>query len=47
MFFVYVIQSGKNGNLYKGQTENLEKRLQAHNSGKTKSTLAQGFCKQL
>ena len=38
MFFVYVIQSEKKGNFYKGQTENLKKRLQAHNSGKTKST---------
>ena len=38
MFFVYVIQSERNGNFYKGQTEDLEKRLKAHNSGKTKST---------
>jgi putative endonuclease len=37
-FTVYVLQSEKNGKLYKGQTENLENRLNEHNRGKTKST---------
>ncbi|MBU0649610.1 GIY-YIG nuclease family protein [Patescibacteria group bacterium] len=35
MYFVYVIRN-KNGLLYKGSTENLEKRLAEHNrNGKT------------
>ena len=37
-YFVYVLKSLKDGRLYKGQTHNLENRLQQHNSGKTKST---------
>ena len=37
-YFVYVLKSLKDGRLYKGQTHNLEIRLQQHNSGKTKST---------
>lgn len=32
-YFAYILQSLKNGNLYKGSTENLEKRLIAHNDG--------------
>ena len=38
MYIVSVIQSQKDGRLYKGFTINLEKRLQEHNAGKTKST---------
>jgi putative endonuclease len=38
MYFVYVIESQKDFRLYKGFTEDLEKRLSEHNSGKTKST---------
>jgi len=38
MFFFYVLKSLQDGKLYKGVTENLEKRLQAHNSGKVSST---------
>ena len=38
MFFVYVIRSKSTGRLYKGQTQNLQARLKAHNAGKTKST---------
>jgi putative endonuclease len=40
MYIVYVIQSQKDGRLYKGFTINLEKRLEEHNAGKTKSTKA-------
>ena len=38
MYFVYFITSSKNGDLYIGSTENLEKRLNWHNKGLTKST---------
>ena len=41
-WFVYVIESEKNGRRYKGLTTDLEIRLKDHNSGKTKSTKA--FC---
>ncbi len=37
MYYVYVLRSLKNGYRYIGQTNNLEKRLQEHNSGITKS----------
>ena len=37
-FYSYVLRSSKNGILYKGSTQNLEKRLQTHNSGKVKFT---------
>ena len=36
--FVYVIRSQVDGRFYVGMTENLERRLNQHNSGKTKST---------
>ncbi len=38
MFYVYVLKSLKDGNLYKGFTFDIAKRLIAHNSGKVKST---------
>ena len=38
MFYVYVLKSEKDGKLYVGQTENLEKRVKLHNSGLVKST---------
>ena len=38
MFFVYIIKSKKDGRLYKGFTNNLERRLKEHNIGKNKST---------
>jgi putative endonuclease len=38
MFYVYFLKSLKNGDLYIGSTENIDKRLAEHNSGKTKST---------
>ena len=33
MFYTYVIQSIETGILYKGFTENLERRLMEHNAG--------------
>jgi len=38
MYYVYVLKSLKDGNLYIGQTSNLGKRFQYHNSGRVKST---------
>jgi putative endonuclease len=38
MYYVYVIKSEKDGRLYVGFTENLERRISEHNDGKTKST---------
>ena len=38
MFYVYFLKSLKNNDLYVGSTENIEKRLYLHNSGKVKST---------
>ena len=38
MFFVYVLRSEVDGRLYKGMTDNLDRRLKEHNSGKMKST---------
>ncbi len=38
MFFVYALQSQMDGRLYVGFTQNLERRLKEHNSGKTRST---------
>lgn len=37
-YFVYVLKSEKDGRLYKGQTSDLARRLEEHNSGKVKST---------
>lgn len=37
MFFVYVLRSQKSGYRYIGQTNNLKKRIQEHNSGLTSS----------
>jgi len=36
-YYFYVLQSSKDGSLYKGSAENIEIRLAQHNSGKTKS----------
>ncbi|MCX8015698.1 MAG: GIY-YIG nuclease family protein [Patescibacteria group bacterium] len=38
MFFVYAIQSLKDGKLYIGISQNPQKRLKQHNSGMTPST---------
>ena len=40
MFYTYVAKSLKDGKRYIGQTGDLEKRIEAHNSGLTKSTRA-------
>jgi len=40
MYFVYVLKSEVNGNLYKGYTQNLRQRVDQHNRGRTKSTKA-------
>jgi putative endonuclease len=37
MYFVYVIQSEKDGSTYIGYTEDLVRRIKEHNQGKTKS----------
>lgn len=38
MFYVYILKSRKDGNLYTGSTNDLKRRLQEHNSGKVFST---------
>jgi len=38
MIYVYAIKSKKDGRIYVGMTDNLERRLKEHNTGKTKST---------
>jgi len=37
-FFVYIIYSEKLNQFYKGQTKDLEKRIEQHNSGSEKAT---------
>ncbi|MEQ9165663.1 MAG: GIY-YIG nuclease family protein [Fulvivirga sp.] len=37
--YVYVIKSEKDGRLYKGLSEDPEKRLLSHNNGKVNSTM--------
>jgi len=38
MFYVYLLESKENGNLYIGYTADLKKRLLEHNQGKNIST---------
>ena len=38
MFYVYILGSKKDRELYAGSTNDLEKRFQEHNSGKVPST---------
>ncbi len=40
MYYVYVLKSLKDGNLYTGVTTDLRRRLRDHNAGKTKSLRA-------
>lgn len=40
MFYVYILQSSKNNDVYVGFTNNLKNRFNLHNSGKVKSTKA-------
>ncbi|PIZ00701.1 endonuclease [bacterium (Candidatus Gribaldobacteria) CG_4_10_14_0_8_um_filter_33_9] len=37
-YFVYILKSLKNGDLYIGSTENINNRIKLHNFGKVKST---------
>ncbi len=38
MFFVYVIRSSRDGNLYIGYTDDLRRRINEHNAGENFST---------
>lgn len=38
MYYVYVLKSDKDGNLYVGYTKDLRNRFEEHNSGKSTST---------
>ncbi|MBZ0326719.1 MAG: GIY-YIG nuclease family protein [Altibacter sp.] len=38
MYFVYIIESERDGTYYIGQSDNLEKRLELHNNGFSKYT---------
>lgn len=38
MYWVYILKSLKDGKLYIGRTNNIERRLQEHNSGIVPST---------
>ena len=38
MFYVYILQSKKDGKMYIGVTSDLKKRLQEHNNGNSTST---------
>ncbi|MBK9006485.1 MAG: GIY-YIG nuclease family protein [Anaerolineae bacterium] len=40
MFYIYIIHSQSRQRYYVGSTESLERRLQEHNVGKSKSTRA-------
>ncbi len=37
MYFLYILKSQKNNKFYIGSTNDLERRIKEHNSGKTKS----------
>lgn len=38
MYHFYVLRSEKDGNLYKGSTSRLDKRIQDHNMGRVSAT---------
>ncbi|MDO8729172.1 MAG: GIY-YIG nuclease family protein [bacterium] len=40
MFYVYILQSNRNGSYYIGCTDDITRRLSEHNMGKVKSTKA-------
>ena len=42
MFYVYILKSKKDGNLYTGSTNDLKRRFQEHNDGKVFSTKNRG-----
>jgi len=37
MYYVYILESLKNSRYYIGSTNNIQRRLEEHNAGKTKS----------
>ncbi|HMA61429.1 MAG TPA: GIY-YIG nuclease family protein [bacterium] len=37
-YYLYILQSKKNGRFYIGQTKDIQDRLQRHNAGHSKST---------
>ncbi len=39
-YYIYVLKSKRDGNLYIGMTSELERRVRSHNSGKVRSTKA-------
>lgn len=43
MYFVYVLQSKKDGGWYIGFMNNFKRRIVEHNKGKIKSTARRGF----
>lgn len=43
MYYIYIIQSRKNGRFYTGYTSDLRKRLKEHNNGKVQSTKGRGL----
>ena len=42
MFYVYILKSLKNGRLYTGHTNNIQRRFEEHNSGMSKYTKGNG-----
>jgi putative endonuclease len=42
MFFTYILQSSKSGRYYIGHTEDIQKRLERHNTGKVIATKNKG-----
>jgi putative endonuclease len=40
MFYVYILQSLKNKDIYVGSTANMDGRIKLHNSGRVRSTKA-------
>ena len=38
MFYIYILQSGKDEHFYTGYTDDLQKRVKEHNDGKVIST---------
>ena len=42
MFYAYILQSTKSGRYYIGHTEDIQKRLERHNTGKVKATKNKG-----
>jgi len=42
MFYAYILKCSTDSTLYKGHTDNIEKRLKEHNSGKSDYTSRKG-----